>query len=779
MRRRSESVRAWVVEAIVIVRGHPRHLVLFALVVGLLCGGWAPAALVPVAVAVLMLAGRPAIAVAAVVAVLGGGMAAQARCVAIDTGTLPARIGDGIALPMTLLEPLRERASGQLVARAAPADGPARGEPLLLRLRTRTQLVGQVDPGDVVAVRGRLERLGRWDTIQRRRGALAGVEVQTLRPTGQVRGGLTGALDSVRRKAEAGLRRGLPREQSALLLGMVLGRDDGIDVETEAAFQASGLAHLLAVSGTNVMLLSLLVLAAAGVVGVPLRARLLLALGLVALYVPLTGAGPSIQRAGVMGAAGLVAALAGRPASRWYAVGLAAAVTLALNPYAAGEVGWQLSFAAVVGLLWLAAPLRAALDRRRVPGLLAEAAALTIAATLATAPLLALHFERLSLVSLPANLLVAPVVAPIMWLGMLGGGVAQIAPALAQPLNVLVAPLVGFVGWVADATASLPGAVVAVRLPGVLGVLVGYALLALAWLALRALVPRGWSPPRGPALATALTVGLLVLRAAGPRTALTPPRPGETVVSFLDVGQGDATLVQRDGASVLFDTGPPEGRVVARLRAVGVKRLDALVLTHAELDHEGTTLPVLEAFRPRLVVDGGAGWPSPVQRALPAAAAAVGARVTRAFAGDVLRLGALRLDVLWPPREIAEAPPEGSANDRAIVTHVSSGDFDLLLTADAESNVTGALDLPQVEALKVAHHGSVDEGLPAELQQLRPAVAAIEVGRHNTYGHPTPSTLAALRTVPRVYRTDRDGTIRLHADATGERMSVELLGAAS
>ena len=99
-----------------------------------------------------------------------------------------------------------------------------------------------------------------------------------------------------------------------------------------------------------------------------------------------------------------------------------------------------------------------------------------------------------------------------------------------------------------------------------------------------------------------------------------------------------------------------------------------------------------------------------------------------------------------------------------------SGTFDLLLTADAESDVTGPIALPRVEALKVAHHGSADPGLPAQLESLRPAVAAIEVGRHNTYGHPAPSTLRALRGVPRVLRTDRDGTVRLHV--LGGRMRV-------
>ena len=169
-----------------------------------------------------------------------------------------------------------------------------------------------------------------------------------------------------------------------------------------------------------------------------------------------TGAGPSIQRAGVMGAAGLVAALAGRPAHRWYALGLAAAVTLALNPRAAGEPGWQLSFAAVVALLALAPPLRARLARR-LPAPVADAAAITVAATIGTAPLMALHFEQVSLAALPANLLAAPAIAPIMWLGMLAAAAAQVAPALAAPFNALNAPLLAFVEWVARTHGRSPG----------------------------------------------------------------------------------------------------------------------------------------------------------------------------------------------------------------------------------------------------------------------------------------------------------------------------------
>ena len=182
-------------------------------------------------------------------------------------------------------------------------------------------------------------------------------------------------------------------------------------------------------------------------------------------------------------------------------------------------------------------------------------------------------------------------------------------------------------------------------------------------------------------------------------------------------------------------------------------------------------LPVIAAHRPRLVLDGGAGWPSAVQRGLPAALARTGARVVTARAGQRLRIGELRLHVLWPPPRTPAWRPEGNPNDHALVALVRDGEFDLLLPADAESNVTAGLALPRVEALKVAHHGSADEGLPALLERTAPLVAAIEVGEDNTYGHPTPSTLDALRTVGQVFRTDRDGTVRLRVD--GDHMRVE------
>src|ERR1700761_1502240 len=171
----------------------------------------------------------------------------------------------------------------------------------------------------------------------------------------------------IRERAEAGLGEGMPPREAALARGFVLGDDDEVDPDTKEDFIRAGLSHLTAVSGENVTLLALLAMPVLAMFGVPLRERLIWTIGLIAVYVPLAGSGPSIQRAGVMGAVGLLATLQGRRTSRLYALALAGVVTLAIDPSVAGNVGWQLSFAAVLGILLLASPIREWLLVRLAP----------------------------------------------------------------------------------------------------------------------------------------------------------------------------------------------------------------------------------------------------------------------------------------------------------------------------------------------------------------------------------------------------------------------------
>ncbi len=741
-----------------VARGHFRHLALGAASFGLLAGPRSALVLLAGAALLAAGAGTPPRALAILCLALLGGLIAQARLAHLDTSRLAPMLGGGVQTRAILLERLRPgRFDSTALSRLTA--GPGRGEKVLLRVGRWVHWTA-LPVGGEMALDGRLAALGPHDGYQRIRGAHAVFRVRTELPTGRRRAGLSGAVDRVRERMERALELGLPPPQAALLRGMTLGQDEGLDTPTRDDFRASGLTHILAASGQNIVLLAALAVPLLSLLGLGLRARLAVVLGLIALYVPLAGAGPSIQRAGIMGAAGIVAALAGRPASRWYAIGLALFATLLLNPRAAQDPGWQLSFAAVLSMLLLVARLRERLERRGLPRAAAEAVAVTLAATLGTAPLIALHFDRISLASIPANLLAAAAVAPVMWLGMLAGTLGLVWASAASALNAVNAYPLAYLGWIAHASAHLPLASVPVPSPSPAAI-VGLYAAAGAFI----VVPR----LRRPALLVA-TVGaslfLLAPASAGPR----PPRGVR--VSFLDVGQGDATLIQDGPHAILVDAGPPDGPILARLAREGVTRLDALVITHAQADHEGGAPAVLHRYPVDLVLDGASGAPVPGHQAVLASASARRARILAPNAGQAIRAGRVELDVMWPQAEPYALHAQEDPNQRAIVAEVRAPGLRMLLPADAESDITAPLDLSSVDVLKVAHHGSADPGLGELLGRLHPRVAVIEVGAHNTYGHPSPQALAALRAVPRVLRTDRDGTIRLTEE--GGRLSLQL-----
>lgn len=571
--------------------------------------------------------------------------------------------------------------------------------------------------------------------------------------------------DEVKERASQALGEGMPAREAELARGFVLGEDEGIDSATEEDFRRAGLAHLLAVSGQNVALLALLAMPLLAALGMPLRVRLLWVLGLIALYVPLAGAGPSIQRAGVMGALSVLALLAGRRSSRLYALVVAAVVTLAIDPGIGADVGWQLSFAAVLGILALAQPLRRWFTARsgaRGPlgRMLAEGAAMTIAATVATAPLIAFHFGELSATTLVANLLALPAVVPAMWLGMLAAAVGQVPDLPLDPLNQLNALLLAYIAQVASWCGRPSWALLEVRL-GLGGLIAAYFGIALAVV----LIPwlgrwRQIALPRVSLLPATIVVALALLAtgSGGEDRVGAVPASGLRV-SFLDVGQGDAILLQPAGAApVLVDGGPPGTRLVEKLAAAGVERLGAVVVTHDQSDHAGGVEELLGRVPVERFVYAAAS------RELRASAATAGAVPLRLAAGGVLRAGQLRLEAIWPRDLLGAGSPSPDPNQRSLVLLARWRDFSALLAADAEAEVA-PLDPGPVDVLKVAHHGSEDAGLGGLLGRAAPALAVISVGDGNAYGHPAPATLATLtaRGV-RTLRTDRDGTVVLDVE---------------
>jgi competence protein ComEC len=589
--------------------------------------------------------------------------------------------------------------------------------------------------------------------------------------------------DEIRARSEDGLARGMPAREAELARGFVLGEDEGIDARTEEDFRRAGLSHLLAVSGQNVTLLALLAMPLMAALGIPLRERLVWVLGLIVVYVPLAGAGPSIQRAGVMGAVGVLATLSGRRASRLYALLLALGITLAIDPGVAADVGWQLSFAAVTGIFLLAAPLRQAIAKRIGAGgwrrALAEGAAVTIAATLATAPLIAFHFETFSTTTLVANLLAMPAVAPAMWLGMATAAASQVPGLPVEALNWLNALLLGYIAQVAAWCGRPSWAEIGVKLGGG-GLIASYlALASVVVLAFRdgrrrRLAAARRRGERSPAVGwrrhgarplqlglAALTLLVLVATLVMPGGGSVAARPISGLrVEVLDVGQGDAILLQPAAApAVLVDGGPPGDGLAGKLQDAGVERLGAVVVSHDQSDHIGGIEELFGRFPIARLVYARLG------RQPLAAARAAGAVPMRAAAGAVLRSGGLQLEVLWPPHElVAGALPGTDPNQLALVLLVRWHDFSMLLSADAEAEAV-PLDPGPLDVLKVAHHGSDDAGLAALLDRTSPRLAVISVGADNSYGHPTAATLGTLAGHGvRTLRTDDDGAVAIDVE---------------
>jgi competence protein ComEC len=567
------------------------------------------------------------------------------------------------------------------------------------------------------------------------------------------RAGLGGVSDRLRAHVARSISPGIAGERRAVLAGIVLGEDEGLSDELRDSFKAAGLYHLLAVSGQNVGFLALATLWLALLVGVPRLPAEAGAIGAIAAYVLAVGWQPSVIRAGVAGVLASLAWLVARPRDRWHFLALGALVLLAWTPATVFEPGFQLSFAAVAAIFVAVPRLNRALEGYPLPRWLREAIAISVACGAATAPILWLQFGTIQVYSLLANALVTLAIPPLLGIALLGTLLAPVLPSAALGLAWLNGWVAAYIAGCARTVAALPYAEVGS----------GVALLALfaipaIWFGVRRL-PR-WRRPLAQSLLAA-TVPAVLLWQLWPAAALPPPRGLR--LTFLDVGQGDSILVQVPEGAILVDQGPPEAKVARQLRELGVRHLSALVLTDGQRDHTGGAEEIVRQVGIERVLDPRIASRSAYRDRALAAAAERGIPIADVRAGSTWALGRLRLRALWPD---GPGLPGDDPNSRTVVLLASYGEVEALLSADAETDVTARLLSQRVEILKVAHHGSEDPGLEAELRQLAPALAVISCGRGNDYGHPRAETLAALATVPglETFRTDLDGRVVVESD---------------
>jgi competence protein ComEC len=590
-------------------------------------------------------------------------------------------------------------------------------------------------------------------------------------------------LERARERFAEAAGRTLPAREAALVRAIATGDRSALDAATTASFARSGLAHVLAVSGLHLvvvawglerMLRALLLRVDAIAVRVDARrAAALAVLPIGALYAVATGAGVPVLRAAIAVGVAAGGVLLSRETSTVNVLSLAGLLLLAAEPGAALDPSLQLTFAAVAGLVLWAGPLRRAIPigaarprtwRAWVVEPVLGGACASLAAFVATAPVLAFHFRQLPLLGIVANVAGVPVGSALTAVATVAAVAATGAPALAAPLLVAARPLATALLFLSDAAAAPRWGILAIASPGLVG---GAGFVAGALAAGRL---------RGATRLAAVAAAAASLLLPGPLRAAAARARGGLEVWFVSVGQGDGALLRLpDGSAVLVDAGgaphggadPGARDVVPLLRDLGVARLAAVFASHPHPDHVLGFAAVSEAFPIDVAFSNGDRGDGDAREVLAAL------HPTVLLPGDGWQRAGVRFDVLGASRE------PFAANDASLVLRVSYGETAFLFTGDLEADgeagavASGGL---RADVVKVPHHGSRRSSTATFADAVRPRLAVASVGARNRYGFPHDEAVARWHEVgAQVLRTD-EGAVRLLSD--GRRVRRVPAGAA-
>ena len=574
-------------------------------------------------------------------------------------------------------------------------------------------------------------------------------------------GVLGGLANSVRGALRTSLE-GAPPDAAALVEGLAVGDETAQPPALADQMRVAGLSHLTAVSGGNTSIVVGVVLLIATLAGLGLIARVAAAGAALGAFVVIVGPQPSVLRASVMAIVALLAVITGTRRTGVHALAFAVVFLVVTSPAMASSWGFALSVAATGGLILLAGPMVSRWGQGgRVRTAVVAALALTIGAQVATLPLIAAFGDGLSLVSVPANLLAAPAVAPVTVLGLLAAVTGTFAPAVAVILARCAEPFAAWIAWVAQTTAAWPAA----TLPWP-GGLPGALLAAVVAAALVYVIRRHRGRHERTGRPRTLVLGAVTLAAVAVLALRLPERAGWPPPDWLalacDVGQGDALVLRGDsGGAVVIDAGPDPLAIDRCLDDAGIERVDLLVLTHHHADHVDGVPGVLDG---RLVSQALVSpLREPIEQADKVEDWLDGIPITPARTGQALRVDGIALTVLWPQRIIRG--PESAPNNASVVLLAEVRGIRMLLLGDVEVAAQVALRTslagPGVDIVKVAHHGSRFQD-PALASWTAGRVALISVGEGNRYGHPAPETLRAWEYAGAlVARTDLAGDVAI------------------
>ena len=556
----------------------------------------------------------------------------------------------------------------------------------------------------------------------------------------------------------------LPEPYATLLASIVFGsRASKTPPEIKETYKRAGVAHLLVASGMHLGILIGVCLFVIRSTRLPLWLGVLIVSGINFIYALMTGFGPSILRAAIMVEIMLLGLLFEREKEVYTSLALAAFIILLFNPKYLFDVGFQLSFAATVSLVYIA-PVLAEKMKSRLPRSVASMISVAVAPVLISIPITLFHFNQASLIGVLTNMILLP------WVGLLVvlGFVATVLGALCLPIGELINSANLILLWLAHfiitRLAELPFAQVNFAAP-TLPLIIGYY-LGLAGLV--EVIRRGKFPKMNKF--RLISVGLAIVLVLFWNIACSNGTTG-LLITVLDVGQGDAIFVKApNGQSLLIDGGERtmgEKIIVPFLRKQGVRKLDLVVLTHPHEDHVGGLPEVLGKIEVDAVLEPGFDFDSAAYRRFLGLIKKNKIKYQLARAGQAFKLGPkVKMQVLHP-----SLPFDENVNNVSVVLRLQYGKFSMLFTGDneqeGEASILELFDESVITStiLKAGHHGSATSTSDGFLAAVKPKIAVISCGKRNKFKHPHRATLDKLDLAGvKVYRTDQDGAITIKSD---------------
>lgn len=546
--------------------------------------------------------------------------------------------------------------------------------------------------------------------------------------------------------------------QSALLAGLLLG-DNDFSEEWKDRFVATGTSHIVAASGTNVAIVASVLFSIAIYAGIRRQEAYPVILLGIAAFVIVAGMEAAVTRAGIMAALVLTAKQAGRKTSPRNILLLTVAGMLLVEPrLLRDDVGFQLSVASTIGLLWLSKPFSEKLSWIPETLGLRESLATTLAATIATLPVVFIAFGRIVFVGPMANLFVLPFLPYAMSLG----AVATVLGAVDTSLGTLLAGP----AWVC-LTAILELIRVFASVPELYsGIALGVLLFLFAISFVRPPIAKEQESPARlhalllPLMLFVLVAGVLLARQVSISGL---PKSNDVTVWVFDVGQGDGIFIDGPERDVVLDGGP-SAVMVEKISSVlpwWDRSIDTMIVTHPHADHLAGLVPVLERYRVHEILDDDQGYGTLEFEEYERIA---GERRRVVAAGEVIELGGgATLTAVWPMATYAGDFLE-DPNDGSLIFVLEVHGYKMLLTGDAGIAEEQAIieQVGDIDVLKVGHHGSDTSTSQQLLTSSTPEIAIISVGEDNSYGHPSEFVEARLENIgAEVYRTDLHGDVRV------------------